>query len=111
MNDKTLDLVKYRNLERVMRAEYETYKKEVLKDPKDWQFGELYIKYELCEFINYILEDYQEEIDKERLEWLCAKKAPLQYFYDIYSDRDDGLYDDLADLLGYNIKWEKDHND
>lgn len=105
------DLVKYRNLERVMRAEFETYKKEVLKDPKDWQFGELYIKFELCEFINYMLEDYQEEIDKERLEWLCAKTAPLQYLYDIYSDRDDDLYDNFADLLDYNIKWEKDHND
>lgn len=78
---------------------------------KDYDFGELYIRYELKEYIRMLVEDYGRDDDyRDILEYLKGKAEPLEWLYNIYGERENSLWDNTHDDIEYNMSWERRHN-
>lgn len=92
-----------------INKEYDEHKNELMKDLKDYHFGELYAWYEIKEWLEYYVDT--EWKDNELIEYLKTKEHPLNYVYDLYIDREDTLWADFADMINYDMNWRKQHEE
>lgn len=92
-----------------VRKAYETRKKEINKDLHDYNYWELYMKYELCEWLMVLVEDYAED-NREFIEYLKTKSNPLEWMYEIMLNREDKLWENISYEMGYQMRQEKEHN-
>ena len=87
---------------------YEKRKAEINKDLHDYNYWELYMRYELCEWLETIVNEYSEEYS-ELLDYLKKKTNPLEWLMGVMTNREDNLWDELSDAMDYQMKWEKQH--
>lgn len=91
-----------------VRREYDKRKAEINKDLHDYNYWELYIRYELCEWLDTVVNECADAMG-ELLEYLKTKKNPLEWLFNIMLEREDTIWDDMSDLMFYSMRWEKDH--
>lgn len=91
-----------------VRKAYEERKAQINKDLHDYNYYELYMRYELCEWLETIVNEYADSY-AELIEYLKGKNDPLEWLYDVMLNREDSLWDELSDAMDYTMKWEKEH--
>ena len=91
-----------------VRRAYDKRKAELYKDLHDYNYWELYMRYELCEWLETIVNEYSDSY-KELIDYLKAEKDPLEWLFDVMLNREDSLWDELSDAMDYQMKWEKEH--
>lgn len=91
-----------------VQQEYETRKAEINKNLHDYNYYELYMRYELCDWLETIIEEYAEE-NKDLIEFLKGKDNPLDWLYETMQDREDNTWSGISQLMDYQMRWEKDH--
>ena len=94
-----LDMLK---LQERVEQEWEQAKED--NDGKDYGYYGLGIKYEIKEWVNWLVE--QGEADKT-LKYLMTKLNPLQFVYDLWLDYDDELWNKFDDMVDYDERWYK----
>lgn len=93
-----------------VRKEYEDYKTIIFKDLHDWDYYGLYVRYELCEWLETSINEYG-KVYKELIEFLKQQKEPLEYMAEAIYDREDNFWDDIGQTMCYTMQWEKEHGD
>lgn len=91
-----------------VRRAYDKRKAEILKDMHDYNYWELYMRYELCEWLETIVNEYADSYE-ELIDYLKQKNDPLEWLYDVMLDREDNIWDEMSDAMDYQMKWEKEH--
>lgn len=91
-----------------VRKAYEERKAEINKDLHDYNYWELYMRYELCEWLETIVNEYADSY-RELLEFLKSKNDPLEWLYSVMLDREDDLWDNIGMSMDYQMRWEKEH--
>lgn len=91
-----------------VRRAYDRRKAEILKDMHDYNYWELYMRYELCEWLENIVNEYADSYE-ELIDYLKQKSDPLEWLYDVMLDREDNIWDEMSDAMDYQMKWEKEH--
>lgn len=87
---------------------YEKRKAEINKDLHDYNYWELYMRYELCEWLETIVNEYADSYE-ELINYLKQKNDPLEWLYGVMLDREESLWDEMSDAIDYQMKWEKQH--
>ena len=95
-------------LTKKVKRTYDKRKTELYKDIHDYNYYELYMRYELCEWLETIVNEYGDTY-VELIEYLKGKNDPLEWLYDVMLNREDSLWDELSDAMDYTMKWEKEH--
>ena len=91
-----------------VRRAYDKRKAEILKDMHDYNYWELYMRYELCEWLETIVNEYADSYE-ELIDYLKQKSDPLEWLYAVMLDREDSIWDEMSDAMDYTMKWEKEH--
>lgn len=91
-----------------VRRAYDKRKAEILKDMYDYKYWELYMRYELCEWLETIVGEYGDTYE-ELIDYLKSKNDPLEWLYGVMLDKEDSLWDEMSDAMDYQMKWEKEH--
>lgn len=91
-----------------VRRAYDKRKAEILKDMHDYNYWELYMRYELCEWLKTIVNEYADSYE-ELIGYLKQKNNPLEWLYAVMLDREDSIWDEMSDAMDYTMKWEKEH--
>lgn len=91
-----------------VKEEYETRKAEINKDLHDYNYWELYMKYELCEWLETIVNEFADD-NEELIDHLKKQNNPLEWLYDVMLDREDDLWDEIGMAMDYQMRWEKEH--
>lgn len=91
-----------------VRKEYAERKAEINKDLHDYNYYELYMRYELCEWLNTIVDEYAEE-HQELLDYLKEQANPLDWLYNVMLDVEEEMWDRVLNDTFYTMKWEKQH--
>lgn len=91
-----------------VKEEYETRKAEINKDLHDYNYWELYMKYELCEWLGTIVNEFADD-NEELIDHLKKQNNPLEWLYDVMLDREDNLWDEIGMAMDYQMRWEKEH--
>lgn len=91
-----------------VRRAYDKRKAEILKDMHDYNYWELYMRYELCEWLETIVNEYADSYE-DLINYLKSKNDPLEWLYGVMLDREDSLWDEMSDAMEYQMKWEKEH--
>lgn len=91
-----------------VRKTYEERKAGINKDLHDYNYWELYMRYELCEWLETIVNEYADSYE-ELINYLKDKKDPLEWLYGVMLDREDDLWDNIGMSMDYQMKWEKEH--
>ena len=91
-----------------VRRAYDKRKAEILKDIHDYNYYELYMRYELCEWLNTIVDEYAEE-HQELLDYLKEQANPLDWLYNVMLDVEEEMWDRVLNDTFFTMKWEKQH--
>lgn len=91
-----------------VQQEYEARKAEINKDLHDYNYYELYMLYELCEWLETLVNEYA-DLNKDLIEHLKTKNNPLDWLYEAMQDREDEMWDNIGMTMDYQMRWEKDH--
>ena len=91
-----------------VNEEYKNRKAELNKDLHDYNYYELYMRYELCEWLETLVNEYA-GLNEELIEFLKTKNNPLDWLYEAMLDREDEMWDNIGMTMDYNMRWEKDH--
>ena len=91
-----------------VRKTYEKRKEEINKDLHDYNYWELYIRYELCEWLDTIIREYPDD-NEELIEYLKTRHDPLGWLFDVMLDKEDEMWDGISNTTYYQMKWEKEH--
>ena len=91
-----------------VQKEYAERKAELNKDLHDYNYYELYMRYELCEWLETQVNEYAEE-QKDFLEHLKTKKHPLDWLYNTMTKIEDETWNNIGDAMYYEMRWEKEH--
>lgn len=87
--------------------EFDEAKKECFENLRDYHFYKLSIMYEiLCWFTEYGAFNLEIEV----LDWL-ETYISLDQVREWYSERDDGIWDRLNDVVADNYQWDKDYSE
>jgi hypothetical protein len=90
-------------------GEYTSRKVELNKDLHDFDYGELYLRYELCEWLDTIVREYADTYE-ELLDFLKQQNHPLDYMYNVMLEREDSMWDNIEDAMNYAI-WRQSYNE
>jgi hypothetical protein len=93
-----------------VRKEYEDRKAELNKDLHDYNYWELYMLYELSEWLDTIVREYPEDNNnKELLDFLKEQADPLGWLFNVMLDLEDDMWDSITNATYYQMRWEKEH--
>ena len=90
------------------RKAYEERKAEINKDLHDYNYWELYMRYALCEWLEELMCSHEEDYE-ELIEYLKSKNNPLDWLFQVMQKRESNLWDEISDVMDYQMKYEKEH--
>lgn len=90
------------------RRAYDKRKAELYKDLHDYNYWELYMGYELCEWLETLINEYAED-NRTLLDYLKTKANPFEWLMEVMTDREDDMWDNIGMAMDYQMRWEKEH--
>lgn len=91
-----------------VKQEFEERKAEINKNIHDWDYWELYMMYELCEWLETVVNEYK-EYNKDLIEHIKTKDKPLSWMMRVLQNLEDDLWDSFGMNLDFEMRWEKNH--